>query len=188
MELFRKIDAILFVCGSDGISFADLQKTLNIESEELKTLLESYENKLKNSNSALQLISFGNKYKLSTKEDLNETLSALVDNKPNRLSQSALETLSIIAYKGPITRIEIEDIRGVDSTTIIAKLMSLDLIKEAGRAKSTGSPILYKVSDYFMDFFKLSDLSQLPELPDLQKHDVNDVNIYKSKYQEEENG
>ena len=188
MKLFRKIEAILFVCGSDGISFVDLQKILNIKSGELKIILKSYENKLKNSDSALQLMSFGNKYKLTTKEDLNETLSALVDNKPNRLSQSALETLSIIAYKSPITRIEIEDIRGVDSTTIIAKLMSLDLIKESGRAKSTGSPILYKVSDYFMDFFKLSDLSQLPDLPNLQKHDVNNINIYKSKYVEEKNG
>ena len=185
MEIIKKLEALLFVCGSDGITFSQLSKILEISKPELETIIKSYEKKLNNFESAIKLEVFGEKYKLTTKSEMDEILSKLVDNKPNKLSQSALETLAIIAYKNPLTRIEIENIRGVDCTFIISKLVSLDLIQEAGRAQSPGSPILYEVSDYFMDFFKLQDLSQLPQLPDLAKADADDVNIYKSQFKEE---
>ena len=81
-----------------------------------------------------------------------------------QLSQSALETLAIIAYKQPITRLEIEEIRGVGCEIILRKLQSLDLIIEAGRLETPGRPILYGISDGFLDVFKMVSLNELPEL------------------------
>ncbi|HLV49769.1 MAG TPA: SMC-Scp complex subunit ScpB, partial [Erysipelothrix sp.] len=81
-----------------------------------------------------------------------------------QLSQAALETLAIIAYKQPITRLEIEEIRGVNSDMMCRRLEAMDLIREVGRADTIGRPILYEVTPSFMDVFKLTSLNELPEI------------------------
>ncbi len=188
MELIKKIEALLFVAGSEGISVSQIKKMLYINKSEVLSLLGSYKNRLESSDSALKLSNFDEVYKLTTKEEMHELLSMFVDNKPNKLSSSALETLSIIAYKSPITRVEIEDIRGVDCTLIISKLVNLNLIEESGRAQTPGAPILYKVTNNFMDSFNLQSLSQLPELDNLEESDIEVKNIYETKFTEESNG
>jgi segregation and condensation protein B len=84
--------------------------------------------------------------------------------KTRQLSQSALETLAIIAYKQPITRVEIEEIRGVGCDIMLRKLQALDLIREFGRSEAPGRPILYEVTQEFMDVFQLMSLDELPKL------------------------
>lgn len=84
------------------------------------------------------------------------------------LSQAAMETLAIIAYKQPITRSEIEEIRGVGCDMMIRKLMARSLIKECGRSDAPGRPFLYEITTEFMDAFQLESLKELPELPDFQ--------------------
>lgn len=91
------------------------------------------------------------------------------DIKQSTLSQSALETLAIVAYKQPITRVEIEEIRGVGCDMMLRKLQARNLIEEAGRSEAPGRPILYGVTQEFMDSFKLLSLQELPDLPTFER-------------------
>ena len=86
------------------------------------------------------------------------------------LSQAALETLAIIAYKQPLTRIEIEEIRGVNCDMMIRKLLARNLIRECGRTDGPGRPFLYEVTEEFMDAFKLESLKELPDLPAVEQN------------------
>ncbi|MPN47498.1 Segregation and condensation protein B [bioreactor metagenome] len=93
-------------------------------------------------------------------------------NKSSSLSPAAIETLAIIAYKQPITRIEIEEIRGVGCEMMLRKLLIRNLIREIGRSDAPGKPILYEVTNEFMDVFKLVSLKELPDLPSYENlHD-----------------
>ena len=102
------------------------------------------------------------------------------------MSESALETLAIIAYNEPITRMQIDDIRGINSTQMLRNLIAKGLIETAGKAEDTpGKPNLYKTTDFFLDYFNLSGINELPEL-DLDEIEVlEDDDLYKSKYKEE---
>ena len=109
--------------------------------------------------------------------------SILTEN--NTLSNSALETLAIIAYNEPITRVEVDEIRGVQTGQLIRKLVAKGLIKEDGRSNLPGRPILYKTTSEFLDYFGLKSISELPEIkmPEINKDD--DVSLYETKYTEE---
>ena len=93
-----------------------------------------------------------------------------------KLSQASLETLAIIAYKQPVTRVDIESIRGVQSSGSIQKLLLRDLIEEAGRLETPGRPKLYKTTAYFMDYFGLESLDALPDASDLFDLDLEEAN------------
>ena len=114
-------------------------------------------------------------YKFITKKDIYPYAQALFgETKTNSLSQAALETLAIIAYNQPITRIEIEELRGVSADVMLRKLQARNLIKEAGRSDAVGRPILYEVTEEFMDSFKLYTLNELPDLPEYSKEEESD--------------
>ena len=100
------------------------------------------------------------------------------------LSTSALETLAIIAYKQPITRIEIDELRGINSTQMLRNLMARDLIKEVGRSNNVGHPILYGVTSSFLDHFGLKSLEELPT-PQPIKENEDNQDLYETKYKEE---
>ena len=87
---------------------------------------------------------------------------------PSRLSQAALETLAVVAYKQPITRIEVDDIRGVNSSGAISKLQAFDLIRENGKKEVLGRPNLYVTTDYFLDYMGINSLEELPDVSDLE--------------------
>ena len=95
-------------------------------------------------------------------------------NKQATLSPAAMETLAIIAYKQPITRVEIEEIRGVGADMMLRKLLARDLIQEAGRSEAPGRPILYEVTNEFLNSFKLMSLEELPDLPDFKSTEESD--------------
>ena len=107
----------------------------------------------------------------------------MVEQSKTTLSQAALETLAIIAYNQPITRAKVEDIRGVGCDGMIRKLIAKALIKEVGREESPGLPILYGVTDEFMDAFSLASLDELPELGDIVETE-SDEDIFATRYQE----
>ena len=102
----------------------------------------------------------------------------------NVLSVPALETLAIIAYNEPITRIKIDEIRGVDSTYVVRRLCAKGLIKECGKADLPGRPTLYKTTDDFLDYFNLSSIKDLPDIGSVENID-KEVDLYHSKYTEE---
>ncbi len=159
------LEGILFAFGDEGVDFEQLKLALNLEEELLTQLLEEYKELLNEDNRGFELANFGGSYKLVTKSHLHEIIADMFEfNKTRQLSQAALETLAIIAYKQPITRLEIEEIRGVNSDMMCRRLEALDLIRECGRAETIGKPILYEVTNSFMDVFKLTTLKELPEI------------------------
>ena len=107
----------------------------------------------------------------------------MIEQSENTLSNAALETLAIIAYNQPISRVAIEEIRGVGCDAMIRKLVAKALIKEVGREETPGRPILYGVTDEFMDAFSLASLDELPELKEI-KADFDQDDIFNTKYTE----
>ena len=117
----------------------------------------------------MSLIETSNTFKLVTKQNFAELLKVYSKSPINQsLSRAALETLSIIAYKQPITRVEIDDIRGVNSSGAIAKLQAFELIREDGKKEVIGRPNLYVTTDYFLDYMGINHLEELPVVTDTE--------------------
>jgi len=124
---------------------------------------------------AIELVNLNNGYQFLTKKDFHETVNQLqLHRSKKKLSQAAMETLAIIAYRQPITKLEIEQIRGVNSDYSVQRLLEKELISIEGKAETPGRPILYSTSSVFMDYFGLNHLNQLPQLKDIAK-DENTV-------------
>ncbi len=106
------------------------------------------------------------RYRLVTKKAVTELVKQYFESPAmTELSSAALETLAVVAYKQPVTRIQIDEIRGVQSSGMLQKLLVLDLIKEAGRMDAPGRPIMYATTENFLNYFGIESLAQLPELP-----------------------
>lgn len=160
------LEGLLYVVGDEGLNIDKMVSVLDCSIEDIKIYLDNIRAKYANDNFAIELVNYGGSYKFVSKALIYPFLEKLFnDNKLSSLSQSALETLAIIAYKQPITRIEIEELRGVGSDMMLRKLLARNLIKEVGRSDAPGRPILYEVTTEFLDSFKLVDLKDLPELP-----------------------
>ncbi|WP_412990260.1 SMC-Scp complex subunit ScpB [Pediococcus siamensis] len=166
----QKIEALLFVCGEDGLSLGDLAEMTGFMKPAVTTMLDQLAHKYEvDGDSALTLMSAGGIYKLATKPDLAPTIKHYFDAPQlTKLSPASLEVLAIVAYKQPATRLTIDEIRGVQSGSILQKLVIRNLIREAGRLDEPGRPILYRTTDYFLDYFGLTSLEELPKLPEIQ--------------------
>ena len=181
------IEGLLFVKGSDGLSFEEIVTLTECDAQDVKNALKELYEDYQSEDRGIQLELLGNRYKLTTKEKHKEIYKKLVFEEENsNLSQSALETLAIIAYNEPITRIEIDEIRGVNSTYQVRKLLLKNLIQEVGRADLAGHPRLYGVTNDFLDYFGLSSVKDLPEIKEEDiKVNNEEKNLFDSKYKEE---
>ena len=164
------LEGIIFVFGEDGVTLEQLALAIESEQENTKVLLDELTEYYKQEDRGMELVVFNGKYKFITKPSIRHYIERILTlSKTRALSQSALETLAIIAYKQPITRVEIEEIRGVGCELMLKKLAAMDLINETGRADSVGKPILYAVTESFLDLFKLMSLDELPNLPNYEE-------------------
>ena len=171
------LEGLLFVAGDDGISLEEASYILELERSAVRQLLDELKKRLEDENSGLDLLLTASHYKLVTKASLKSYIEKYaVSPYSSQLSQASLETLAIIAYKQPVTRVDIESIRGVQSSGSIQKLLLRDLIEEAGRLDSPGRPKLYKTTAYFMDYFGLESLDALPDASDLFDLDSEEAN------------
>lgn len=169
------VEGLLYMVGDDGLKVEQLASVIDKSIEDSEAILNSIQSKYSNENFGIELVNYGKAYKFITKQEVAPYIQALFHtSKPNTLSQSALETLAIIAYKQPITRVEIEELRGVGADMMLRKLQARNLIREAGRSDAPGKPILYEVTEEFMDSFKLYTLNELPDLPEFNKDDENE--------------
>lgn len=164
MSKLAEIEALLFVAGEDGLRVRQLAELLSLPptgvTQSLEKLAEKYQ---KDEDSSLALLETSNTYKIVTKQDFAELLREYSKAPINQsLSRAALETLSIIAYKQPITRMEVDEIRGVNSSGAISKLQIFDLIRENGNKEVLGRPNLYVTTDYFLDYMGINSLEELP--------------------------
>lgn len=191
MNKMAILEGLLFVVGDDGLTINQMMEIMEIENEEAKELITLLKNKYEDESSGIQLNFLGNSFKLSTKKEHREYFQKLIENPDsNILSQAALETLAIVAYNQPITRITIDEIRGVSSSQMLRKLVAKGLIKEAGRSEAIGRPILYQTTSEFLDYFGLANLDDLPKIEDFvsdNSEDISDTDLYQSKYTEEVN-
>lgn len=171
MNELRNLEALLFVVGEEGISLEELSYLLNLDTASTFELIEQLKEKYQgNEESALHILEAGNHFVLTTKKECAELLKQYAQSPiSNNLSQAALETLSIVAYKQPITRVQIDQIRGVQSTGAVQKLVARQLIEEKGRVEGPGRAILYGTTDYFMDFFGLKSLEELPNIEGMEE-------------------
>lgn len=165
-----KIESLLFVSGSEGITLGQLSQLTNMMKPAVKEQLAALEAKYAaDPDTSLCLLTAGETYRLATKKSLATVVKEYFESPAmTTLSKAALETLAIIAYKQPVTRVEIEEIRGVQSAGVIQKLLLYDLITEQGRLNIPGRPFKYGTTDHFLDFFGLTSLSDLPAVDEKQ--------------------
>ncbi|MDL2311120.1 SMC-Scp complex subunit ScpB [Peptostreptococcaceae bacterium OttesenSCG-928-C18] len=170
------IESVLFAWG-EPLSFKELAKVLELENKETKKILEELSFDYLNDDRGIELKKFDEYYQLVTKKENNEFIKKIVNKKkPKKLSNPAMEILAIIAYKQPITKLEIEEIRGVKSTSSIDSLMNRDLVKEVGRLDKIGKPILYGTTDEFLRVFSLDSLKKLPKVHEIELYFENEEN------------
>ncbi len=180
------IEGLLYVQGDLGLTIEQVSEILEISNEEAKELIFSLKQDYINEDRGLRINYLGNTFKLTTKEEHKEYFKKLLENpKNNSLSAQALETLAIIAYNEPITRIEVDEIRGVDSVYVVRRLLAKGLIKECGKSDKPGHPTLYKTTDEFLDYFGLSSKEDLPSIEVLEKNDNEDKDLFTSTYKDE---
>ena len=186
------LEGLLFVVGEDGLTFEQIEDVLEINEEESKELLMELKKDYEDDNRGLRIDFLGNRFKLTTKFEHREYYQKLIENpETNVLSQSALETLAIIAYNEPITRVEIDKLRGVGSVQMVRKLVAKGFIKEVGRSDLPGRPILYETTSDFLDYFGLATIDDLPDMREFleeneSSEDEGESDLYMSKYMEEE--
>ncbi|MEH7348311.1 SMC-Scp complex subunit ScpB [Gottfriedia acidiceleris] len=188
-NLVGVLEGLLFVAGDEGISIVELSETLELSQTDVLELIENLKKEYENPNRGLQIRILANRYKLTSKREHGEFFKKLVESPSNSsLSQAALETLAIVAYQQPITRTEIEDIRGVKTEKPIQTLVSKYLIKEVGRAEGTGRAILYGTTSEFLDYFGLKNIKELPPLPqDLKMEEVEEeADLFFSKFEKQD--
>lgn len=181
------IEGLLFVSGEDGLTLDELSIIVEKPKEEIKNLIQELYKDYESNERGIQLEYLGNHFKLTTKKEHKDYYKKLFEEEENsNLSDSCLEVLAIIAYNAPITRAGIDEIRGVNSSYAIRKLLIKNLIEDVGRSELPGRPKLYNVTSNFLDYFGLGTIEELPKLE--IKNSNNDLNndLFESRYSEEE--
>lgn len=176
-DILLNIEAVIFAA-NNGITPKELREVLQealaiqITKTELAELLGRLKMKYDGDDFPLVLTSVDDRLQFLTKPAYHEAIHQLqLQKERKKLSQSALETLAIVAYQQPVTKLEIEQIRGVSSDYSLQRLLEKGLIKIAGKAKTIGKPLLYATSSGFMDHFGLSSTKDLPQLKDIIAQD-----------------
>ena len=181
------LEGLLYVQGDQGITTSQIMDILEIDEDKAKDVILSLKNYYDNNNRGLRINFLGNTIKLTTREEHRDYYKKLLEEPSSHsLSQSALETLAIIAYNEPITRGEVDSFRGVDSSYVMRRLLAKGLIKECGRSEDAGRPILYKTTDDFLDYFGLGSKDDLPSIEVLEENDAP-KDLYTSIYKEGDN-
>jgi segregation and condensation protein B len=186
-EITAVIEGLLFVSGDEGIDRKQIAQVLELESKEIDTYIDELVKAYQSPDRGMTIVEYAGSLQFVTKPDHAKFYERLVETPGHStLSQAALETLAIIAYKQPITRSEIEEVRGVKTEKPLQTLSAKGLVKEVGRAEGTGRAILYGTTKAFLDHFGLDNIKGLPPLPNnIQEENVeHEADLFFSKFQE----
>ena len=179
------LEGILFVVGDEGIDIKALSEIMEEKEEDVKEYLKELKKRYEEKEYGLRISYLGNAFKLTTKQEHKDYYEKLAYNpSTNKLSSAALETLAIIAYRQPITNSEISDIRGVQTGTLVRRLVAKGLIKEAGKSDMPGRPNLYKTTSEFLDYFGLATIDDLPPINQETNEEKSEVELFSSIYKE----
>ena len=171
--LHQNIEALIF-CSEQSISLDEIAASLKttfgweLTDAEILASIEEIKSKYLSEDFAFELFEIAEGFQFLTKKDFHPAVSALIQHKAKKkLSTSAMETLAIIAYKQPITKTEVEHIRGVNCDYAVQKLLEKELIEIKGKSDAPGKPLVYATSKSFMDYFGINSVKDLPQLKDL---------------------
>lgn len=186
-EIKAVIEGLLFVSGDEGIDRKQIAQVLEIDVKELDPFIDELKKSYEASDRGMSIVEYAGSLQFVTKPEHAVFYERLVETPGHStLSQAALETLAIIAYKQPITRSEIEEVRGVKTEKPLQTLSAKGLVKEVGRAEGTGRAILYGTTKAFLEHFGLQSIKELPPLPEnIQEESVEqEADLFFSKFQE----
>lgn len=186
-EIKAVVEGLLFVSGDEGIDRKQIAQVLDIDNKELDPIIEELKENYSSSDRGMSIVEYAGSLQFVTKPDHAVYYERLVETPGHStLSQAALETLAIIAYKQPITRSEIEEVRGVKTEKPLQTLSAKGLVKEVGRAEGTGRAILYGTTKAFLEHFGLLNIKELPPLPENIKEESveQEADLFFSKFQE----
>lgn len=179
-RIIPHIESLIFLA-NPSVSFEEIVLTLNecfqteFSEEEVSKAIDQLVQRYLDEKYAFEIIEIGGGFRFMTKGAYHQTVSTyLRQNTHKKLSKAALETLSIVAYKQPVTKTEVEMIRGVNSDFSIQKLLDKELVEIAGRSDGPGRPLLYKTTEKFMDYFGLKSMEELPKLREIEP-EVNQI-------------
>lgn len=163
------IEALLFAAGKP-LTVPDIRKTVkSLTPTQICTLIVDIQKEYEESNRSFEIVQVANGYEIVTKKEFAPwILKVELQKKAKQVTQSALETLAILAYKQPITRAEIEEIRGVDASGVVSTLMERNLIKIVGKKDVPGRPFLYGTTDKFLEHFGLPSIKDLPNIDEIR--------------------
>ena len=181
------VEALLFASGDVGLSITQIANVLDVTEFQATDVIESLKEDYEEDGRGIHLVEMAGVFQLATKKEHSDYLKRLIESSNTHgLSQAALETLAIIAYKQPITRAEIEEIRGVKTERPLHTLVSKVLIKEVGRAEGSGRAYLYGTTKEFLDYFGLNSLEELPAItePIEENYENGEADLFFEKFQQ----
>lgn len=166
MNKTASCELLLFVSGEAGLTLAELSALTEMSKQACQQQVDYLKEKYhSDEESALTIIETAGKYRMTTKEEFAEILKNYAKTPLNQsLSKSALEVLAIIAYKQPLTRLEIDHLRGVNSSGVLSTLRAFDLVEKVGQVEAPGRPSLYATTEFFLDYIGINRLDELPEI------------------------
>lgn len=179
-ELVAIVEGVLFVSG-DGIEIAELAEKLDVVQSEILSAIEKLKAK-HNKDSGINIIEYKNKVQLCSNPEFADQISAVLNPiKEKQLTKATLETIAVIAYKQPVTRLEIEQVRGVNCDYTLQVLMNFKLIEVVGRKDVVGKPLLFGTTDEFLKRFQIKNIKELPDYSELMErikliHSENEQN------------
>ena len=175
-EALTIVEGLLFIVGDEGMTVPQCAAVLDVSEQMARQILDELQRRYSADHHGMEVVDYGGSYKFVSKAMIHPYAQKLFASaKSASLSQSALETLAIIAYKQPVTRVEIEEIRGVGCDMMLRKLMARGLIREAGRSDAPGRSILFEVTEECMGRLRLVSLTELPQLPDYSENESDDL-------------
>ncbi|MCI8498943.1 MAG: SMC-Scp complex subunit ScpB [Bacilli bacterium] len=189
MNLAGVLEGILFAVGDEGITLNTLCEVMDIDKERAKEVLKELQRRYEGDEYGIRVSYLGDAFKLTTKKEHKDYYHKLLGNPESQsLSESSLEVLAIVAYNQPITRVMIDDMRGVACGQIIRKLCARGLVKIVGKSKMPGKPNLYGTTREFLDYFGLASIEDLPKIDveTVEKEEESELftSIYKENIEE----
>lgn len=181
-----KAESFLFVAGDEGLTLAQLAALLDCDEKQADQIITALQQNYNDDEKrGITVKRYGGSFRLVTKGELADEIKKMLENpKPSTFTQAALEVLAIIAYKQPVTRVEVDDLRGVKSERALYSLTGKGFVEEVGRMDGPGRPIIYGTTEFFLDRFGLGSIAELPPLSLEEEQETEDPDLFMTKFQE----
>ena len=172
MDLKSKMEVLIFI-SENPISLENISEFLDIDKDKAEALINDLMSEINNLKRSFKLEKIADGYQFRTHEDYKNLIKEYINKKPFKLSRASLEVLGIIAKRQPITKLEIDKIRGVDSIGVINVLLERDIIKVSGEKNAPGKPYLYKTTDFFLEVFSLNNINEIPDIDEFNDYEAS---------------